>query len=90
MNAQMAMNRAERSTWVVVFGAFALWLVVQNAVLMVIVSVLHPGLVVRLAVDVVQMLVHAVAAGGHALATLSFAVPGSLFGITRALTGGLL
>ena len=90
MNAQMVMNRTERSTWVVVLGAFTLWLVVQNAVLMVIVSVLHPGLVVRLAVDAVQMFVHAAAAGGHAVAALSSAVPGSLFGVTRALTGGLL
>jgi fumarate reductase subunit D len=91
MNANILVKRSDRTVWFSVLGAFTLWLVIQNAVLLTIVSVTYPEFPVAVVVEAARVLARVVTLGGQIVASIAAGLPGSLSSaVTAALTGGLL
>ena len=91
MNATMSVRRPRRGVWLPVLGLFTLWLVVQNAVLITIVSLVNPQLPVQLLVEAARMAARVVGAGGEIIVSLATGMPGWLTtGMLTALKGGVV
>lgn len=91
MNASIMERDLDRNMWLTLLGVFTFWLIVQNAAIMTIVSVMHPELAVGIVVDAVRALAHVIATGGRFIAALATETPGWLMpGVLNTLTGGLL
>ena len=91
MNAVVAVKRPARVTWVAALGVCALWLVVQNAVLITALALMHPGLPGSVVVGAARALARVVSVASEAISSIALAVPGWVpANVLSTLTGGLI
>ena len=91
MKTTIAAQGSSHVMWLAVLGACALWLVVQNAVLITILTLTHPGLPAALVVGAARTLARVVSVAGELAASIATAAPGWMSSnMLSTLTGGLL
>lgn len=89
MNANQA--NAGRAAWVPVLGLFTLWLVIQNAIVVTIVSMVHPELPVAVLVEAARAIAHVLTNASMLAATVAASVPDWMsLNLVNPFTGGLL
>lgn len=89
MNANGA--TANKATWLPLLGLFTLWLVIQNAIVMAVVTAANPELPVTVIVHLVRVVAHVMTFAGNLAVSIAVQLPDwASFAPWNLLPGGLL